>query len=244
MLFRSPPDPPIQFADPLNPPAQFDDENHDTPPENQPSFYEDSSAFKGKLWDRRYKLRGHRDLAQTLYKYKAKYFRDLLKHYIDRKKTPVNFYIVVQTDMEKMTSDGDIEERSPYFRSSMRRMSHMSEFDELLDEANATILEKFGEWISEGSGWVLQRVDSITIKIAKYSPIKGRSYIKTPEKIKGKGALNNIQNEDQNCFPYCIVAALHPAKDHKSSVYSYKKKFEEMKANKEIIYSANANFND
>lgn len=46
-------------------------------------------------------------------------------------------------------------------------MSHMSQFDELLGEANATILEKFGEWISEGSGWVLQRVDSITIKIAK-----------------------------------------------------------------------------
>merc|ERR1712121_349155 len=97
-----------------NPPAQFDDENPDTPPENQPSFYEDSSAFKGKLWDRRYKLRGHRDLAQTLYKYKAKYFRDLLHHYIVRQKTPVNFYIVVQTDMEKMTSEGDIEERSPY----------------------------------------------------------------------------------------------------------------------------------
>ena len=52
----------------------------------------------------------------------------------------------------------------------------MSQFDELFDAGIAKILKKFEEWVSEGSGWVLKRINSITIKIAKYSPIRGKSY--------------------------------------------------------------------
>ena len=146
-----------------------------TPPENQPSFYKDKSAFRGKLWERRFNVRGHKDLAKCLYKYKAKYFRDLIK-YFKRKHGGVNFYVSAQPDMEKYSNDGEIDERSPYFHSATRRLTDMSQFDELFDAGIAKILKKFEEWVSEGSGWVLKRINSITIKIAKYSPIRGKSY--------------------------------------------------------------------
>ena len=106
----------------------------------------------------------------------------------------------------------------------------------LFEKAISKILDGFEQWVSEGSGWVMNRINSITLKIARYHPIKGKSYIKTPKKIEGKHAIINIQNEDDKCFLYSIVAALHPAVNHTQSVYSYAKKLEELTSTKQLIY--------
>ena len=112
----------------------------------------------------------------------------------------------------------------------------MLDYDELFEKAISKILDGFEQWVSEGSGWVMNRINSITLKIARYRPIKGKSYIKTPEKMKGKQAIINIQNEDDKCFLYSIVAALHPVVNNKQSVYSYSKKLEELTSTKQLIY--------
>ena len=47
--------------------------------------------------------------------------------------------------------------------------------------------------------------------IAIYNPIRGSSYIPTPQSLVKKMALVNVQNEDLNCFLYAILASLFPA---------------------------------
>ena len=46
----------------------------------------------------------------------------------------------------------------------------------------------------------------------KNKQIKGGSYIKTPRRLRGKVAILNVKNFDDNlCFIYCILAFLYPA---------------------------------
>ena len=167
---------------------QFED-YHDPEPKNRQivdknpdHVIEDTSSFKKTIFERRYKIRCGRDLLKCLYKYKAKYFRSIIK-YFKRLHGGLNFYLDVQTDLQKADKDGNVQSASPYFSSGTRRLTDMSQYDELFEKAIVKIIDAFEKWVSEGSGWTMKRINSITLKIAKYSPIKGKSYIKTPEKL-------------------------------------------------------------
>ena len=117
---------------------------------NPDHVIQDRSAFKEKLWERKYKIRGQKDLLKCLNKYKAKYFRNIIK-YFKRKHGGLNFYIDVQTEMEKVDKDGNVQEASPHLTSGTRRLTIMGDYDYLFEKAISKILKRFEEWISEGS---------------------------------------------------------------------------------------------
>ena len=47
-------------------------------------------------------------------------------------------------------------------------------------------------WINEGSGWIVESIESQYINISTYIPLPGRSYMKLPAEIRGpkKGLIN------------------------------------------------------
>ena len=59
----------------------------------------------------------------------------------------------------------------------------MGEFDELFDQSRAKIWSSFDKWLQEGSGWRLQSVDKVFLKMCKYKPIDGSTYIKSPRRL-------------------------------------------------------------
>ena len=77
--------------------------------------------------------------------------------------------------------------------------------------------------MGESSGWMMDSIKAVNLNIARYNPIRGSSYIPTPQSLIKKMALGNIKNEDQNCFLYSILASLFPNKNHPEKVRSYKK---------------------
>ena len=42
------------------------------------------------------------------------------------------------------------------------------------------ILDVIDKWVSEGSGWVIDRIDSHYINVVVYQPLNGSSYIELP----------------------------------------------------------------
>ena len=64
--------------------------------------------------------------------------------------------------------------------------------------------------MANGSGWILDRVQNIYLNTLVYEPIRGKSYIETPKAIAGKHAIVNIQNNDDMCFKWAVLSALHP----------------------------------
>ena len=71
------------------------------------------------------------------------------------------------------------------------------------------INEKFGKYIGESSGWVLDSVSAENLNVARYNPIRGSSHIATPSAIAVKRSVVNIQNKDLRCLLYCISASKH-----------------------------------
>ena len=69
----------------------------------------------------------------------------------------------------------------------------MNEMNEIVD-----VIDK---WVSEGSGWVIDRIDSHCINIVIYQPLNGSSYIELPIELKNPAkVLINIKNKDDECF--------------------------------------------
>ena len=73
--------------------------------------------------------------------------------------------------------------KDAYFNSKTYRVLN-NEIKDDLDEAAEDILNKIASWLSEGSGWTIELINSHFINIVSYIPLKGTSHIPLPEKLK------------------------------------------------------------
>ena len=67
------------------------------------------------------------------------------------------------------------------------------------------------KWVSEGSGWVIDRIDSHYINVTLYKPLNGSSYIELPTELRNpKKGLIKIKNKNAECFRWCHIRHLNP----------------------------------
>ena len=86
-------------------------------------------------------------------------------------------------------------------------------------------LYRIDNWVNEGSGWIVELIESQYINISTYRPLSGSSYIKLPVELKSpKKGLINIKNNDQKCFLWCHVMHLNPVKIHPERITKNDKK--------------------
>ena len=66
-------------------------------------------------------------------------------------------------------------------------------------------------WSGEGSGWIVDKIEDIYIKICNYDPLSGSSYIPLPPELNNsmKGLIN-LKNKDTECFKWCHIRFLNP----------------------------------
>ena len=70
-----------------------------------------------------------------------------------------------------------------------------------LEEYFQEILYIIDAWINEGSGWIIESIESQYINISTYRPLAGSSYIDLPIELRSpRKGLINIKNNDQKCF--------------------------------------------
>ena len=73
------------------------------------------------------------------------------------------------------------------------------------------ILNVIDKWVSEGSGWVIDQIDSHYLNVTLYKPLNGSSYIELPIELRNsKKGLINMKNKDEQCFRWCQVRHLNP----------------------------------
>ena len=82
-------------------------------------------------------------------------------------------------------------------------------------------MEEFKE---RDSGWSLRSILNLCININKLNPMRGNSHIELPEFIKRKKACVNVKNNDDQCFKWTILSALHPATHHVDRLHRPTKK--------------------
>ena len=92
------------------------------------------------------------------------------------------------------------------------------------------ILNTIDKWVSEGSGWVIDRIDSHYLNVTLYKPLNGSSYIELPTDLRNtKKGLINIKNENNEFFRWCHIRHLNPQEKNPQRIKKdYKKMINEL----------------
>ena len=88
-----------------------------------------------------------------------------------------------------------------------------AETSDAINEIFKSFLKRYQEWLEtkmRGSSFTFERVDLLEYHLHKTSLNRGSSFIKSPDWLRNKGATINSKNtEDNECFKYAIIVALH-----------------------------------
>ena len=122
------------------------------------------------------------------------------------KKPQKKIYLVIKVRMSRQDKEGEYQQVSQLFCGGARLILRAEDFDDAYDESVKKIWSDFDQWLSNGSGWVLERVEILYLNSARYDPIYWRSFIKTLKGIAVKKAVVNVQNKD-----YQMGSSLSPA---------------------------------
>ena len=101
--------------------------------------------------------------------------------------------------------------KKAFFNSKAKTVTKASDIEHELSMSRQEILKTIEEWVSEGSGWAINHINSHYINITLYKPLNGSSYIELPTELRNpKKGLINIKNKDDECFRWCHIRHLNP----------------------------------
>ena len=118
--------------------------------------------------------------------------------------------------MESNTIDSKTGKRvsiykAAFFNGKAKTITKPNDIEPELNMSRQEILNVIDKWVSEGSGWVIDRIDSHYINVTLYKPLNGSSYIELPMELRNsKKGLINMKNEDEECFRWCHIRHLNP----------------------------------
>ena len=122
----------------------------------------------------------------------------------------LKFIETLKVTFSKAKDDGLIY-KSAFFNSKPQTIINNLSISESLQTSKQQILNFVAQWISLGSRWVIQSVDSHFINLVKYEPLKGSSYIQLPTELRNSAkGLINLKNDDNECFRWCHTRHLNP----------------------------------
>lgn len=76
-----------------------------------------------------------------------------------------------------------------------------------------TIEQRIEDFEQVGSGWTLHRICEIEMNANQYDVLRGASYMKLPNFLMNKKAIINIDNTDEYCFKWAVLAARFPQRN-------------------------------
>ena len=76
-------------------------------------------------------------------------------------------------------------------------------------------------WSEKGSGWAVDEILEAFINVARYTPLRGGTYIELPRLLKNKKAIINVKNRDNMCLRWALRAHLFPANKNGDRPSSY-----------------------
>jgi hypothetical protein len=102
---------------------------------------------------------------------------------------------------------GEITRMDGYFIINSFAISDAEDFD--LARIIATVNARIDNFNQRGSNWQVERIIRCHLNFVPYRPTQGLSYFETPKVIGDKKCTINVQNSDNKCFLYAILAQTH-----------------------------------
>ena len=129
-------------------------------------------------------------------------------HLEDLLKTMKGFKFIetLEVTFEKDTIDSKTGKcvsiyKTAFFNGKAKTITKPNDIEPELSMSRQEILNVIDKWVSEGLGWVIDRIDGHYINVTLYKPLNGSSYIELPTELRNsKKGLINMKNEDEECF--------------------------------------------
>ena len=101
--------------------------------------------------------------------------------------------------------------KTAFFNGKAKTITKVDDIEPELNMSRQEILNVIDKWVSEGSGWVIDRIDSHYLNVTLYKPLNGSSYTELPTELRNsKKGLINMKNKDEECFRWCHIRHLNP----------------------------------
>ena len=127
--------------------------------------------------------------------------------------------------LSKMKSNGEVEYSLVYFHSLTKTVIN-NKFK--LDQSFQEIICRLENWISHGSGRIVEEIISQFLNVSSYFPLSGSTYIKLPAELNHpKKGLINIRNNDNKCFMWCHARHLNLVDKNQQRITKKDKKIAE-----------------
>ncbi|KAE9524407.1 hypothetical protein AGLY_015128, partial [Aphis glycines] len=110
----------------------------------------------------------------------------------------------------KRGSEENIEYKECNFKTINEILTENSNLNDFYTNAKIKIVNEVEDFVMKNSQWRLDQILS-------------SSYIPLPENIQNKHAIINVKNEDDKCFLWAILSALHRCEKDPQRVTKYKK---------------------
>ena len=95
------------------------------------------------------------------------------------------FIEMLEVTFEKDTTDSKTGKRvsiykTTFFNSRAKTITKASNIEPELSMSRQEIINAIDKWVSEGSGWTIDKKDNHYINVTTYQPLHGSSYIELP----------------------------------------------------------------
>ena len=149
----------------------------------------------------------------------AKYLQDAAKG-----RSGIKWHMSCAIKFVKYDKEGNEIDAVAFFTSRCVTKLPQQEEETLnlsIDQAYYKMFVNCQEFQRKGSGWAIDEVLYLKLMMAKYVPLKGSQYIDLPPKVKNSKAVINIQNDDDKCFLWSVLAHLYEANHNKQRIEHY-----------------------
>ena len=105
-----------------------------------------------------------------------------------------------------------------------------NEFKNQFEEVNESneLSDQIDEFEQGESGYIIDSIKILTIKMFKYHDKRASSYCKLPKPFCNSTSIVNIQNKDNYCFLWSILAHKYKLDNHRERVTHYENHFHEL----------------
>lgn len=206
--------------DPVSVPSPSFQTNYPAPVAQSSQIRQSSStrsAFKNRMQDiQLLNTEGYKDIKEFLASKKENFENIVSSQGFDLK---VNCRLICQ--YQKVGHAGVMSEEK-CFKTRNAIVLQTTDISNLYSEKTAKILREVDEFEGKESGWTLEEIKELEIRLNKFNPLRGTSYIELPEVIKNKQAIINVQNyRDNRCFMWAVLSALYPVTEHAYRTQNY-----------------------
>ncbi|KAF4528390.1 hypothetical protein B566_EDAN016485 [Ephemera danica] len=142
---------------------------------------------------------------------------EILEEELNEKKC-IRVVLLFECEMKKAVENDD--SILSIYKSGPTSIYRNSNIPFLLLNMLHEILREFTEKLPKGSGWTLARICELVVRVARFSPLSGGTFIETPASIESKKCVVNVENRDNRCFEYSILTPLSKS-HHRYRVSGY-----------------------